>query len=102
LSLWAVLRALGAGEENPFDQLHLCTAAVALATVVGFLSFVPGGAVVREAVLTELLAVVPHVGGLTALVSSVLLRLVWLLSELVISGILYLGPHKAATGGRGQ
>ncbi len=89
LSLWAVLRALGAVEENPFPQLHLCTAAVALATVAGFLSFVPGGAVVREAVLTELLAVVPHVGGVTALVSSVLLRLVWLLSELAISGILF-------------
>ena len=32
-------------------SLHLYTAAVALATVAGFVSFVPGGAVVREAVL---------------------------------------------------
>ena len=49
---------------------------------------VPGGAVVREAVLAELM--VPRLGEATALLSAVLLRLVWLLSELVISGILYL------------
>ena len=84
---------VGRGEENPFPQLHLCTAAVALATVAGFLSFVPGGAVVREAVLAETLGLLmPGLGGVTALVGSVLLRLVWLLSELAISGILYFGP----------
>jgi glycosyltransferase 2 family protein len=89
LSLWAVLRALGAGEADPFAQLHLETAAVALATVAGFLSFVPGGAVVREGVLTGLLTMLPNVAGVIPMVSSVLLRLVWLLSELVVSGILY-------------
>ena len=54
---------VGRGEENPFPQLHLCTAAVALATVAGFLSFVPGGAVVREAVLAETLAADATCGG---------------------------------------
>ncbi|MCE5267615.1 MAG: flippase-like domain-containing protein [Planctomycetaceae bacterium] len=89
LSLWAVLRSLGAGVENPLAELHLCTAAVALATVAGFISLVPGGAVVREAVLAEtLVLLLPQTGGI-ALVASVLLRLVWLLSELAISGILY-------------
>lgn len=63
-------------------------AAITLATVAGFLSFVPGGAVVREAVLTELM--VPHLGDAVALLSAILLRLVWLVAELVISGILYI------------
>ena len=89
LSFWAVLRAFGAAGDNPVEQLHLHTAAVALATVAGFVSFVPGGAVVREAVLTELM--VPYLGDAVALVGAILLRLVWLVSELVISGILYLG-----------
>lgn len=87
LSFWAVLRALGVGEANPFAQLHLHTAAVTLATVAGFLSFVPGGAVVREAVLVELM--VPQLGDAVAVLSAILLRLVWLVAELVISGILY-------------
>jgi uncharacterized membrane protein YbhN (UPF0104 family) len=88
LSLWAVLRSMGSADAGLLGQLHLCTAAVSLATVAGFLSLVPGGAVVREAVLAELL--VPRLGKVIALLSAVLLRLVWLLSELVISGILYL------------
>ena len=95
LSYWAVLRGLGAGSGNPFEQLHLYTAAVTMATVAGFVSFVPGGAVVREAVLTEL--TVPYLGDVVALVSAILLRLVWLVSELVISGILYFGARKEKT-----
>jgi len=89
LSLWAVLRAMGTAAIDPIGQLHLYTAGVSLAMVAGFVSLVPGGAVVREAVLAELM--VPHLGEVVALVSAVLLRLVWLVSELVISGILYLG-----------
>jgi uncharacterized membrane protein YbhN (UPF0104 family) len=81
------LRALGVAEASPIAQLPLHTAAVTLATVTGFVSFVPGGAVVREAVLTELM--IPHLGGAVALLSAILLRLVWLVAELVISGILY-------------
>jgi hypothetical protein len=87
LSLWAVLKSMGAAETNPLAQLHLYVASISLATVAGFASFVPGGAVVREAVLTELIA--PQFGGAAALIGALLLRLVWLVSELVISGILY-------------
>jgi glycosyltransferase 2 family protein len=92
LSFQAVLRALGAAGGNPFEQLHLHTAAVTLATVAGFVSFVPGGAVVREAVLTELM--VPYLGDVVALVGAILLRLVWLVSELVISSVLYFGADR--------
>ncbi|MEN6407827.1 MAG: lysylphosphatidylglycerol synthase transmembrane domain-containing protein [Thermoguttaceae bacterium] len=97
---WAVLRALGVADPNPLIQLPLHTAAVTLATVAGFVSFVPGGAVVREAVLAELM--VPHLGGGVSLISAVLLRLVGLVAELAISGILYLGVRgpKSSAGDR--
>ena len=92
LGYWAALRGLGAGTVNPFEQLHLYTAAVTLATVAGFVSFVPGGAVVREAVLTEVMA--PCLGGSVALVAAILSRLAWLVSELVISSILYFASRR--------
>ena len=95
LSLWAVIRSLGVAEASPIDDLPVCTASVSLATVAGFLSFVPGGAVVREAVLTELIR--PQFGEVVAVVSAVLLRLVWLVSELVISGILYMSARQTRT-----
>ena len=88
LSYWAVLQSLGVGSPNPVEQLPLDTAAVSLATVGGFVSFVPAGAVVREAVLTELTA--PHFGNTMAVVAAVLLRLVWLVAELVMAGALSL------------
>ncbi len=65
------------------------------AVVAGFLSFIPAGAVVREAVLLELLA--PQLGEANALVAAVLLRVVWLVSELVVSGILYMSPRITAS-----
>lgn len=89
LSFWAVLRAMGLGENNPLGQFHLYAAAVSLATVAGFISMMPGGAVVREAVLTEFM--VPYLGGGAALIGAILLRLVWLVAEISISGILYFG-----------
>jgi len=98
LSFWAVLKAMGQ-DADPIGQLHLYTAGVSLAMVAGFLSLVPGGAVVREAILAQLM--VPHLGNLhhrgevVALVSAVLLRLVWLVSELLISIILYIGGARA-------
>jgi glycosyltransferase 2 family protein len=95
LSYWAVLRALGAADRNPLDQLHLYTASVSLATVVGFISFVPSGAVVREAALMQAAKVMlPHIGDSVAMVAAILLRLTWLAAELVVSGTLSLGRTK--------
>jgi uncharacterized membrane protein YbhN (UPF0104 family) len=93
-SLWAALKSMGIEAPAPLAELPRYTASVALAMVAGFLSLIPGGAVVREAILTRLL--VPHLGDVApmvnpeaaALVSAVLLRLVWLVSELVLSGLL--------------
>ncbi len=95
LSFYAVLRAMGIACDNPLAELPRYTASVSLAVVAGFLSLVPGGVVVRELILTELM--VPHFGAVApevnaeaaALVSAVLLRRVWLVAELLISGILY-------------
>ncbi|MBN1394606.1 MAG: flippase-like domain-containing protein [Pirellulales bacterium] len=94
LSFWAVLRGMGL-TIDPIAQFHLCAAAVSLAVVAGFISMVPGGAVVREAVLTEIMA--PALGGGTALIGAVLLRLVWLVTEVAASGILYAGSLQNKT-----
>jgi uncharacterized membrane protein YbhN (UPF0104 family) len=98
LSMWATLVALGA--EPP--GVARLTAAVALAVVAGFLSLVPGGAVVRELVLAQLLvqplANLNANGSATAVISAVLLRLVWLVAELVISVILYFVGTRSETG----
>jgi len=90
LSFWAVLQSLGVADANPLEQLPLDTAAVSLATVGGFLSFVPGGgAGGRQGLLTVFTA--PHLGGDIAFISAILLRLAWLVAELVIAGVLSLG-----------
>ena len=89
LSLWAILVGSGyAPSHLVLDELTVCIAAAALAIVAGFLSLLPGGVGVREVVLLALLE--PKFGSAGALVAAVLARLVWLVSELVISGILYL------------
>lgn len=101
LSLWAVLRAMGVGEMLPFASLPRFTASVSLAMVAGFLSLIPGGAVVREAILTTLM--VPYFAATStevgpealALISAVMLRLVWVMSEITISCVLSLGRMKA-------
>jgi uncharacterized membrane protein YbhN (UPF0104 family) len=94
VSLWACMRALGV-EISLVEHWPLLTASVALAMVAGFLSLIPGGAGIRELVLTQLLTLA-GVSAATALLSAVLLRVVWLVFELVISGILYFCGPKVA------
>ncbi len=95
LSYWAVLRAMAIPGLDPVAQLPRYVAAVSLAMVAGFLLLVlPGGVGVREAALVKLIIPylaqrVPH-AELAAWASAALLRIVWLLSELGISGILYI------------
>ena len=94
-SLFCVLSALPGADPSWID-LPLITACVALAMVAGFLSLLPGGIGVRELVILTLLA---PFGSAQAIVAAVLLRLCWLLSELVIATILYLwgnGPAPAS------
>jgi uncharacterized membrane protein YbhN (UPF0104 family) len=97
-SLWATLRAMDATTAGPLTDLTLHTSAVALGVVAGFVSQIPGGLVVREWVAGELLE--PVYGPSVALVSTIIYRLVLLVSELSISIILYLAgwrkPRKSA------
>jgi len=86
LSLWATLRSLGLEQFRPLDDMPLLVAASSLAVVAGFLSLMPGGLLVRDAVLMQLLA--PICGDADALVATILLRLVWLATEAVMCGIL--------------
>jgi uncharacterized membrane protein YbhN (UPF0104 family) len=85
-SMWATLRAIGVTSIHPIADLPLLVAVVALSIVAGFVSMLPGGMVVRDALLFELLSTV--CGEADALVGAVLWRLVSLLAELAICGIL--------------
>jgi glycosyltransferase 2 family protein len=101
VSLWAVLRGIDAPGITLVSQFPLCVASVSLAIVAGFVSFIPGGAVVRELVLAELLgrsldnaaAVAANAavvaGNAAAVAGAILLRLVWLGAELGLSAILF-------------
>ena len=89
LSLWATLRAIGVDTISPLNDLPRLIAAVAFAVVAGFLSQLPAGLGVRDALMKQL--VVPVCGDANALIAAVLMRLVWLVSEVVVCGILYVG-----------
>lgn len=87
-SVCAILWAMGAdAHETLPGELAVGTAAAALSVVVGFLALIPAGLFVREAVILTFLA--PTYGEPDALVAAVLVRLVWLLSEVAVSVILY-------------
>jgi uncharacterized membrane protein YbhN (UPF0104 family) len=95
LSLWATLRAMAVPMVSPASDIPLCAASAALATVAGFVVlFIPAGLGVREAALAILLT--PYLADstpdpeLVAWVSAAVFRMVSMVSELAISGILYI------------
>ncbi len=90
LSLLVVLRSLPIADlshTTPLALLLSCCGACALAVVLGFVSLLPGGAGVREAVLSIVLT--PVVGPAAALCGAVWLRVVWLATELLMVGLLF-------------
>ena len=95
LSLWATLEAIGVQGMDLVAHFPQYVAAVSLAMVAGFLSLIPGGLGVRDMILAELMVpyfdrvACPIEPAATAVVSAVLLRVTWLLAELILSGILY-------------
>jgi len=91
-SLWAMLRALGLDVPGLFADPAAYIAAVSLSMVAGFLSLIPGGLGVRDMILLRLLARLFPLTAAEAVVAGVLLRLTWLISELVLSALLYLLP----------
>lgn len=95
-SLWATFRAIGVDRVHLFADLPVLITSIAFAVVAGFLSMVPGGLGVRDFILLQLLA--PVCGEANALVAAVLMRLVWLVSEVVACGILYIGARSKGRG----
>ena len=85
-SVWAALRACGI-EFSLLNAWPLCTAAAAMAIVIGFLSMIPGGLFSRDYVFFVLLT---PLAAERALIVAALLRVVWLLAEVLISGMFYL------------
>ncbi|MDB2687779.1 flippase-like domain-containing protein [Mariniblastus sp.] len=82
-SLWMVIRGIPGCELRPEDY-WLTLACVSLATVAGFVSLLPGGIGVRELVLIPLLG--PTIGPANAIIAAIVIRLVWLASELLGAG----------------
>jgi uncharacterized membrane protein YbhN (UPF0104 family) len=99
LSLWATFRGIGIQGLDPIRYFASYTCSVSVATVAGILSLIPGGFGVREMVLVELLVqLFGQINSGQAAVASGMLRLVSLLSELGISGILYwIVPRRQAS-----
>jgi uncharacterized membrane protein YbhN (UPF0104 family) len=90
-SLLAVLRALN--PDTPGDLL-LCTSAVAVSWVAGFVASTPGGLGPRELLLQQALA--PTIGPRPAIVAVILLRLLWTVAELVCAAVVYWFPATRA------
>ena len=87
-SLWVVVGAIAPDIELSWTLFLYCTAAVSLGMTAGFLSGLPGGIGVRDGLVALILTqIVPEE---TALVAAIVLRLVWIIAEVVISGILYI------------
>jgi glycosyltransferase 2 family protein len=90
LSQYAVVRAIEPLAVAKFpqpDRVPVIVAAVALATVAGFVvAVMPGGLGVREGVLMSALA--PALGPDRSVVAALLLRLVWVAAELVAAAVL--------------
>ena len=83
-----VLYSIDAASVDIITQSYFrCMASVTLATVAGFLSLLPGGILVRELVIEELLA--PVFNPAVAIISAVLLRVTWLCAEVVIAGVMH-------------
>jgi uncharacterized membrane protein YbhN (UPF0104 family) len=89
LSLWSALKALPNADSmgSLATVFPLLLASVTLAVVLGFASLIPGGLGVREWIFNELLA--PRLGYLAAFSGTIVVRLIWLVTEVLISTILY-------------
>lgn len=89
LSMWATMKALNlpSTQSMTIGELPLVTASYAISVVAGFMSMLPGGFLVREWFIQQMIA--PSFGAMTGLLAAGLHRMVSLVSELVVSSILY-------------
>ncbi len=86
-SMWAVLFAVP-GPPAGWNHFGLAMECVTLSIVIGIASLIPGGLGVRELVIVPLLT--RDFGAPKALTCAILIRLVWLISEVAIVGIIQL------------
>jgi len=105
ISYWATIQAIwpALGIEShpeatavladPWQWLPVTTGTVALSVSLGIVSFMPGGGGAREGAITILMGTV--LGNAPALVSSLVLRMVWLVAEVIAAIILYVLPPAA-------
>jgi uncharacterized membrane protein YbhN (UPF0104 family) len=70
--------------------MPLLVATTALALVAGFLSLLPGGALVRELIVIALLG--SAIGEFKAVCVAIAMRIVWLATEFLVAGVLYAVP----------
>jgi len=84
LSLWLVLKGMP-NFAMTFEDYWLCLTCVTLSTAVGFASLLPGGLGVRELVMIPLLST--RFDSAIVVVAVVVIRIVWLLSELLTASI---------------
>ena len=107
LSFWATLKAMGIDGLELLTDFPRYVASVSLAMVAGFLSLIPGGLFVRDGILAELIEpyfqtlATPLPADVSAGLSAILLRIVWLVAELAISGIVYFGFRPRRSGDTG-
>jgi glycosyltransferase 2 family protein len=83
-SFWAVLQAV---RPQPFDPTVLarCIAYLAVAYVAGFIIPTGGGLGTRELILQQFLE--PQLGKLDSVVAVLLLRLLWMATEVLMAGV---------------
>lgn len=89
LALWAAVESMPDSVKPTIEHWPLLTACTALSTVLGFVSMLPGGFLVRE--LTIITLMKPEFGTRVAVISAVLFRLAGLVAEVVISIMLNIG-----------
>lgn len=89
LSMWATMKALNLPTTRDLPLAHMpwITASYAISVVAGFASLLPGGVGIREWVMKELID--PEYGAAVGLLAPVLHRMVSLVSELIVSSMLY-------------
>lgn len=85
-AVWMTARALGAADGAGPSTFPTWLLAAALPTVAGFVSLLPAGVLVREALTLSVLA--PVLGEADALATTLALRLIWVATEALLCGSL--------------
>ncbi|MFK8111355.1 MAG: YbhN family protein [Rubripirellula sp.] len=86
-SFTAIVSAIPSVESVPltFQLYAISTAAIGLAMVIGFASLLPGGAGIRELVLTTVLGVA--IGTVHGLLAAIAARIVFIVVEAMLAGL---------------